>query len=213
MFPRGRQVAAVAMLLAGAAPTALAGGTEVDAAHRVKLTEWVASHRSSILDELIAFVSLPNVAASVEDMRANATHLQRMLEKRGLETRILESPTRPYVFARLRPEAADSPAKPVRVLVYAHFDGQPVEAPRWTVTAPFTPKLVGDIADREARLYARSASDDKGPIVGILAAIDALRAEGLPPSVEAKFLFDPEEEAGSPSLEQLAVQHADLLAA
>ncbi len=201
------------LMVACAVPCAKAGGAEDDAAHREKLAAWVTANRSSILDELIAFVSIPNVASNMEDMQKNAAHLRGMLEKRGLETRILESPTRPYVFARSAPEPAPSSAQPLRVLFYAHFDGQPVDAPSWTVTAPFTPKLNGDAGDREARLYARSTSDDKGPIVALLAALDALRAAGIPPTVEAKFLFDSEEEIGSPSLPELARQHANLLAA
>ena len=198
------------LMLLWAVGPARAGGSEDDAQHREKLAAWVAANRSSILDELIAFVSIPNVATNMEDVKTNTAHLKGMLEKRGLETRILETPTRPYVFARL---AAQSSGQTIRVLFYAHYDGQPVDAPSWTVTAPFTPKLKGDANDREARLYARSTSDDKGPIVALLAAIDALRAGGIPPTVEAKFLFDSEEEIGSPSLPELARKHADLLAA
>ena len=206
-------VVLMSWILACAVTPAHSGGTEDDAAHREKLAAWVTSNRSSILDELIAFVSIPNVAANVEDMKTNAAHLKGMLEKRGLETRILETPTRPYLFARLGASGAPSSAQPVRVLFYAHFDGQPVDAPSWTVTAPFTPKLKGDASDREARLYARSTSDDKGSIVALLAAIDALRAVGIAPTVEAKFIFDSEEEIGSPSLPELAQQHKELLAA
>ena len=54
--------------------------------------------------------------------------------------------------------------------------------------------------DPEWRLYARSAGDDKAPIIAILAAIDALRAANLKPTVNLRFVFEGEEEAGSPHL-------------
>ncbi len=190
-----------------------AAGPGDDASRRGSVAAWVAENRAGILDELSSFLALPNVAANVDDIRANAAHLQKLLEKRGIETRLLESPTRPYVFGRLLPDGVDGAARPLCVLFYTHFDGQPVDPSRWTVTAPFTPKLPGEASDPDARLYARSASDDKGPIVALLAAIDALRATGIPPNVEAKFIFDPEEEIGSPSLEAVLQQHAQLLAA
>src|SRR4051812_19067715 len=65
----------------------------------------------------------------------------------------------------------------------------------------------------EWRLYARSASDDKAPIVAMLAAIDALRAAGTPPSVNLKLFIEGEEEAGSGHLNDILVRNADLLKA
>src|SRR5204862_5448099 len=56
--------------------------------------------------------------------------------------------------------------------------------------------------DPEWRLYARSAGDDKAPIIGMLAALDALRAAGMTPAVNLRFVFEGEEEAGSPHLAQ-----------
>ncbi len=67
--------------------------------------------------------------------------------------------------------------------------------------------------DGEWRLYARSTSDDKAPIVGVLAALDALRAAGIPPSVNLKLFFEGEEEAGSPHLQAMLARHADRLTA
>jgi acetylornithine deacetylase/succinyl-diaminopimelate desuccinylase-like protein len=67
--------------------------------------------------------------------------------------------------------------------------------------------------DPEWRLYARSASDDKAPLVAVLAALDALAAAGVPRSVNLKFFLEGEEEAGSPHLPQALPAHAELLAA
>lgn len=184
-----------------------------DREHREAVRSWVAEHRSNILDELTRFVALPNVSKDHDDLEVNAEHLLRMLERRGLETKRLETETAPYLFARLAPEAPSAGSRPPVVLFYAHYDGQPVDPDRWTVGKPFVPTLRGNPSDPEARLYARSASDDKAPIVGLLTAIDALRELGFPPNIEAKFLFDPEEEIGSPQLPAVVERHAELLQA
>ena len=114
------------------------------------------------------------------------------------------------------------------VILYAHYDGQPVTASQWA-TPPWTPTLreksLGDggatmawPADNaahvsgDARIYARSAGDDKASIVAMLDALDALHASGRKPSVNIKFLLEGEEEAGSPHLLEILQQYRDLLA-
>jgi acetylornithine deacetylase/succinyl-diaminopimelate desuccinylase-like protein len=71
----------------------------------------------------------------------------------------------------------------------------------------------GQAFDPEARIYARSAADDKGAIIALLTAVDAIKAGGLSLRSNIKFVFDGEEEVGSPSLEQLLAANKDLLAA
>jgi acetylornithine deacetylase/succinyl-diaminopimelate desuccinylase-like protein len=72
---------------------------------------------------------------------------------------------------------------------------------------------VGERVDPESRIYARSASDDKSPIVAMLVALDAIRAAGVVPSVNLKFFFEGEEEAGSQHLRAMLTAHKELLAA
>jgi acetylornithine deacetylase/succinyl-diaminopimelate desuccinylase-like protein len=112
-------------------------------------------------------------------------------------------------------------------MFYAHYDGQPVDPAAWTNTKPFEPALRSNsIAaggklilfprgatkyEDDWRIYARSASDDKSPIVALLAALDALRASNLAPAVNVKFILDGEEEAGSPNLEKTVLANAALL--
>ncbi len=219
MTQRRLRSLSVTVLLVSIAATVLAAAGEHDpggddAVHRKAVQDWVRAHRAKILDELVRLVSLPNVSKNTADLVVNATHLRSMLEQRGFEVRLLETATTPYIFARLAPAAsASSGARAPVMLVYAHYDGQPVDPARWTVTPPFSPLLKGDRDDPDARLYGRSASDDKGPIVALLAAIDALRAGGIPPSVELKLLLDPEEEIGSPQVAAVLERHRDLLAA
>jgi acetylornithine deacetylase/succinyl-diaminopimelate desuccinylase-like protein len=183
----------------------------------------VTAHEAAIVAELRELLALPNLATSEPDIRANATLLARMLEKRGIAARILETPGAPVsVYGELA-----APGATRTLLFYAHFDGQPVTPESAWKSPPFEPTLrAGRMEDGapvipwsaarhplpdEARIYARSASDDKGPIVAMLAAIDALAAAGIPRSANLKFFLEGEEEAGSPNLARTLAAHRDLL--
>ena len=184
----------------------------------------VAAHEEAIVGELRELVRLPNVADRHEDIRANAALLVSMLERRGIESRVLETPGAPVsVYGELA-----TPGATKTLLFYAHFDGQPVGPREAWATPPFEPVLrAGRLEDGapivawadarypladEARIYARSASDDKGPIVAMLAAIDALRASGIALSANLKFFLEGEEEAGSPNLAATLAANRGLLA-
>jgi acetylornithine deacetylase/succinyl-diaminopimelate desuccinylase-like protein len=184
----------------------------------------VAAHEAGIVAELCELVSLPNVATSEADIRANAERLVKMLEKRGIAARILETPGAPVsVYGELA-----APGATRTLLFYAHFDGQPVAPESAWKSPPFEPTLRnGRMEDGapaiawdaaryplpdEARIYARSASDDKGPIVAMLAAIDALAAADIPRSANLKFFLEGEEEAGSPNLAATLAAHRERLA-
>lgn len=183
-----------------------------------------SSHERAIIAELAAFVAIPNVASESAGIRRSAGALVQMLDHRGLNPQLLESGVGgpPAVYAEWRVPGAKR-----TVVFYAHYDGQPVIASQWQ-DGPWTPVL-RDITggfpgrvvaldsrapyDPEWRLYARSTSDDKGSIVGILTAVDALRAVHRDPAVNVKFFFEGEEEAGSPHLREMLTRHVQLLAA
>src|SRR5690606_21717493 len=167
---------------------------------------------------------LPNVATNPDDIRRNADVLVAMLERRGISARVIETPGAPAnVYGEL-----STPGATRTLLFSAHFDGQPVEPLDAWVTPPFTPTLRSGrfeddaaiipweratypLAD-DARIYARSASDDKAPIVAMLAAVDAMRAANIPLSANLKFFLEGEEEAGSSNLARTLELHRDLLA-
>ncbi len=195
-----------------------------DSSLRARIDAWRAAREGAILRELADLLAIPNVAADTANIRRNARHLVTMLERRGVRARVLDAPgSRPAVYGELA-----SPGATRTVVFYAHYDGQPVDPARWA-TPPWRPTLrdrahtaggreipwpepAGRV-DPEARLYARSASDDKSPIVAMLAALDALRALGQRPSVNLKFFFEGEEEAGSPALREMLTRYAELLRA
>jgi acetylornithine deacetylase/succinyl-diaminopimelate desuccinylase-like protein len=162
--------------------------------------DWRAAHESAILDELRAFLAIPNIASDTPNIERNAAALAEMLRHRGIEPRMLRvEGAPPVVFGEIRTKDAKE-----TLVLYAHYDGQPVDPAKWD-SDPFTPVLRGD------RLYARSASDDKAPIIAMLASLDALRASKIPLRVNVKLFFEGEEEAGSPHLGAILEQHRDLL--
>src|SRR5439155_516389 len=116
------------------------------------------------------------------------------------------------------------------VLFYCHCGGQPVDRARWATRDPWRPTLftaaleaggrevtrwptAGDRVPPEWRLYGRSASDDKAPIIALMQMLDAWRAAGVRPPNRLKFLFEGDEEAGSKYLAATARRYGDLLAA
>jgi acetylornithine deacetylase/succinyl-diaminopimelate desuccinylase-like protein len=185
---------------------------------------WRQQHEAEIVRELTALVAIPNLASDAANIRRNAEAIRAMLERRGVSARLLENGEYPpAVFGELA-----SPGATRTVVFYAHYDGQPVDAREW-LTPPWQPVLRAKPSesgapgavlelpaqgrfDPESRLYARSASDDKSPIVAMLVALDALRASGMAPSINLKFFFEGEEEAGSAHLRPLLERNAALLA-
>jgi len=185
------------------------------------------ANEDRIIRELREFLAIPNIASDTPNIERNATRLKEMLEARGIETHLLSIEGRgPVVFGKLNAEGATH-----TVILYAHYDGQPVDASAWTDKTPFTPILrdnsieaggkpipfpnpstAGPYAD-DWRIYARSASDDKSPIVAILAALDALREKNIALAVNLKFILEGEEEAGSTHLQQTLQLHKNLLPA
>ena len=128
-----------------------------------------------------------------------------MLAGREFKTELLETEGNPLVYGAIDAQ------KPRTILFYCHYDGQPVDPKKWNQTDPFEPVIRGEGAD--ARIYARSASDDKGPIVALMAAIDALKRSNLELTSNIHVILDGEEEASSPSLVPAIARYRDKLRA
>jgi len=145
-------------------------------------------------------LAIPILASDSPNIRRNAAAVLAILEKRGVKTRLLEVPgAPPVVFGEV-----DSPGAVRTVVFYAHYDGQPLDPKEWT-TPPWQPVF------RDGRIYARSASDDKAPIIALATALDALHASRIPLHANIKFVFEGEEEAGSPHLASILEKYKDLL--
>src|SRR5260370_2406124 len=182
------------------------------------------ANEDRIIRELTEFRANPNVASDTENIQKNAAPVVEMLEARGIETHLLPISGRgPVVFGKL-----NAPDAKRTVIFYAQYDGQPVDPAAWTDGKPFEPVLRNDAIEAGGkripfpenhpgtynenwRIYARSSSDDKSPIVALLAAIDALRAQRIPLGVNLKVIFEGEEEAGSTNLQRTLELHKNLL--
>jgi acetylornithine deacetylase/succinyl-diaminopimelate desuccinylase-like protein len=210
-------LAALALMLAGAV-TAAQGQAP---AWAPKVTAWVEANQGPIVRELLDLLAIPNVAADRENIRRNAEHLRGLLTTRGFTAELLETDGNPLVYGDLKVPGATR-----TLLLYSHYDGQPVDPKGWKQPDPFTPILRRGKDGEEIpkarelgtfepdwRIYARSASDDKSPIVMLLAAIDALKAAGEQPTVNVRVILDGEEEAGSPNLVPAITKYRDRLAA
>jgi acetylornithine deacetylase/succinyl-diaminopimelate desuccinylase-like protein len=192
-----------------------------------EVRDYRMNNEDRIVRELTDFLAIPNIATDIPNIQKNAALLVELLEARGIETHLLSIKDRgPIVFGKLA-----SLGSTHTVIFYAHYDGQPVDPSAWTDGKPFEPVLRSDaieaggqriptpensqmhpaIYNDDWRIYARSSSDDKSPIIALLAAIDALRAKEIPLSVNLKLILEGEEEAGSTNLERTLLLHRNLL--
>src|SRR2546423_6848 len=167
---------------------------------------WRIVHEKQILAEFAELLSIPNLASDAPNIQRNAEAIKAFCEKRGLTAKLVTLEGAPPVVV------ADLAAQNAKrtIAFYAHYDGQPVDPAQWK-SEPWKP-IMRDSAGRdvdwqnaesidpESRLFARSSGDDKVSIIAMLAALDALRDQGLLPSVNLRFFFEGEEEAGSPHL-------------
>ncbi len=175
--------------------------------------------------ELADLVAIPDVARDHANIVRNAEAVKALMERRGIKAQILDNgDAPPAVYGEIR-----TPGASRTIGLYAHYDGQPVNPPDWA-TPPFQPTLrarpgddgaLGAVqpipasgrVDPEFRLYGRGAADDKGPLVAMLFAVDALKATGNEMTVNVKFFFDGEEEAGSAHVRAILEREKELLRA
>ncbi len=177
-----------------------------------KVDDWVKKQMPVALAEHRELVSIPCDAFYPEDMTKNIKWLKTAFEKRDFKIKILETPSIPIVLA----ERVIDPNLPT-VLFYIHFDGQPVDPSEWDQDNPFVPVIKKEKTDgswelvsyddlenwdKDWRIFARAAADDKGPIIMFLNALDILEKQKLKPAYNIKVLLDGEEEKGSRGLKE-----------
>ena len=166
---------------------------------------WTNSHHDQLIREFSDFLAIPDVAATPDGLRRNADYLLAELHHRNVDAQLLTLPGSPdVVFGRI-----DTPGATHTIVFYAHYDGQPVTPSDWDIPTPFTPTIRA--VDGEQRIYARGAGDDKAAIFAQLTALDALRSAQLPLRANIRFVWEGEEEAGSPHLEQILTAHSELV--
>ncbi len=169
------------------------------------IKKYIQENEERMLDELFSLIRIPSISAQPEhheDMLACAERWRQLLLEAGVdEAYVMPSDGNPMVFAQknVNPQAKT-------VLIYAHYDVMPAEPLELWKSAPFEPEI------RDERIWARGADDDKGQSFIQVKAFEYLVKHDLL-THNVKFIFEGEEEIGSPSLEAFCQAHKDLLKA
>ena len=174
------------------------------------MKQYIHQNRERFFEELFSLLRIPSISAKPEhkaDMYRCARRLTELLKEAGTDkAEVYETAGNPVVVASREIGAEKT------VLVYGHYDVQPPEPlDKWR-TDPFEPVLARDPATGEEAIYARGANDDKGQLFMHLKAFEFLVRKGLLKH-NVKFIFEGEEEIGSPSLPAWIEAHKELLKA
>ncbi|WP_192346306.1 M20/M25/M40 family metallo-hydrolase [Algoriphagus sp. Y33] len=187
-----------------------------------KLTDENWQHGLNLLQEI---VSMPNDAAHPDQMEENIAWCEREFGERGWISEKLETSGIPLLLVSKKQAGASKTA-----LFYFHMDGQAVDRSKWNQPDPYVPvlKAVNTSSgeweiilsenlktgyDADWRIFARSTSDDKGPIAMFLTGWDALKKAGIAPNYNIKIILDFEEEQGSPNLPSAVLNYKEKLEA
>jgi acetylornithine deacetylase/succinyl-diaminopimelate desuccinylase-like protein len=188
-----------------------------------KLTEsYIQKNGVAIIQDFQKLLSIPNVAFDLPNINKNADYIKLELEKRGVETKLLRMVgTPPIVFGYYPVDNAKR-----TLAFYVHYDGQPVDKTNWTndpweptyyskaITdggEPMNLPTTAEDIDPENRIYARSAGDDKAPIIALLTALDLIKENKLKVTSNLVFFFEGQEEAGSRQLRQYLDDNKELV--
>ena len=169
------------------------------------------SKAQSAFKEYREFLSLPNDANNEDELIPNMIWCEEAFQRRGFTTERLKTKRLPLILAEKQYSGAKN-----TVLFYIQIDGQPVDPSKWFQEGPFVPTLKKQVKkdkwetipweslyknyDDDWRIFARSASDAKGPINSFLIALDIIAEKGIKPDYNIKVIMDMEEEMGSPNL-------------
>jgi acetylornithine deacetylase/succinyl-diaminopimelate desuccinylase-like protein len=171
--------------------------------NRQMALDFARQKKIDYLTDLKNFVAIPSVSTDPNhklDMQKTADWLVLRLKLLGMQNvAVMPTDGHPVVYG----EWLGAPGKPV-VLIYGHYDVQPVDPIELWITPPFEPSEVGE------NLFGRGTSDMKGQVMATINALDAIVHSGDIP-VNIKFLIEGEEEIGSPSLQKWILEHVDLL--
>lgn len=155
----------------------------------------------SLLEDFLKIPSVSTSPENKEDMVNCARFLSGKLQDLGIENiNIFPTARHPIIYGDYLHAGSERPT----ILIYGHYDVQPVDPIDLWHSDPFIPEVRND------NLFARGASDMKGQVVACLAAIESVMNAG-PLPINLKFVFEGEEEIGSPNLKNFLIEHSDLL--
>ena len=166
-----------------------------DGVHR-----YIDAHREDSLGILKTLIRQPSISAQNTGVKECAQVLIGIMRDLGVPAEVIQTPTQPVVLGELRRDP-----KAYTLLLYGHYDVQPPEPLDLWQSPPFEPTI------RDGRLYGRGTGDNKGQLIThVLAAKAWMEAAGGPP-INLKFIFEGEEESGSPGLAGFVQTHRERL--
>ena len=170
----------------------------------IDVHSYIDTHQDDVLHDFIALLRIASISALPAhdaDTQRAAEMVAAMLGTAGLQhVEIIATAGQPLVYA----DWLDAPGKPT-VLIYAHFDVQPVDPEDEWYSPPFTPTITGD------DLVARGATDDKNQVIATIHAVSSLLAARGTLPVNIRFVFEGEEESGGEAIEAFVREHPERL--
>lgn len=168
------------------------------------VVNYINSNKENYVTELKDFLKIPSISTLVEnkkDMLTAAEFVSKKLDLAGMENvNIIETKGHPMVYA----DWLHAPGKPT-VLIYGHYDVQPVDPINLWDSPPFEPTI------KDGNIYARGATDDKGQMYIHIKSVEAyFKTVGKLP-LNVKFIIEGEEEIGSANLEEFVSKNQDML--
>jgi acetylornithine deacetylase/succinyl-diaminopimelate desuccinylase-like protein len=169
------------------------------------LKQYIEEHKQRFLDELFELIRIPSISARRENkpdmIKMAELFRDKLLEAGADESEVMETSGQPVVYGS-RMVDPDLPT----VLIYGHYDVQPVEPLELWDSRPFEPEI------RDGKIWARGADDDKGQLFMHVKAFEFMVKTGQLPC-NVKFMIEGEEEVGSPSLKEFCRSNQELLKA
>lgn len=159
-----------------------------------QIYSYIDEHSQRFIDELATFVKQPSISSQGIGIEDCATLLTRMMEAVGIKHEVMPmggDTNPPLVYGELT-----SPGASKTLLIYGHYDVQPPEPLEAWDSPPFEPTI------RNGRMYGRGTADNKAQMFAHIKAVEAILKTGDTLPVNLKFMFDPEEEIGSPNLDR-----------
>lgn len=167
-----------------------------------KIYEWVDEHRDECVEELRRIIMQPSIAAQGIGVKECANLLVDTMTPLGIEARTMSAGGQPFVFGHLRSKSGKK-----TLVVYTHYDVQPPEPLEEWDYEPFAATVVGD------KIIGRGATDAKGNLMSHLMAVKAYREVFGDVPINLKYVFDGEEEIGSPTIERFVDENMEMLRA
>ncbi len=159
------------------------------------------ARRAEHLEHLLTILRQPSISASGEGVPECADLICSMMRKMGIRAQVMQTAGLPVIYG----EVMHDPTA-LTVLIYGHYDVQPVDPIGEWDSPPFDPEI------RDGRLFGRGSADNKGQFLAHILSVAALKRDGWP-AINVKFILDGEEESGSVSLPQFIAENRELLKA